>query len=259
MANVEPIPQVRTYTMNHPPLAPLESQANDHPAAGIHVGDEILDEHIAAASQQQNFRTHLMLYNQANPLEVVASKKREASIVLESVSTVPIGQDWARDFERQMMASNDILQQGMRGLQDAMNANNATLRDEMNANNATLRDEMNASNATLQQGMNASNATLRRIENDVNSIRIDLTRLSAQTARNSNRNLLAIETIVPIPNNQGQIPPPDIFPRLQADIGSMEEAHVNELLEFYGILPARRESLDAKKGLLCRQLGFVIM
>lgn len=244
MANVEPIPQVRTYTMNHPPLAPLESQANDHPAAGIHVGDEILDEHIAAASQQQNFRTFLMLSNQANPLEVVASKKREASIVLESVSTVPIGQDWARDFERRMMASNDILQQGMRGLQDAMNANNATLQQEINASNATLRQ---------------MSESVVRIENDVNAIRIDLTRLSAQTARNTNRSLLAIETIVPIPNNQGQLPPPDIFPRLQADIGSMEEAHVNELLEFYGILPARRESLDAKKGLLCRQLGFVIM
>ena len=261
MANVEPIPQVppvrNTYKMHHPPLPPLVSQANDHPAADIRMGDEILDDHIVAASLQQQSRTVLMLSNQASLHEVVASKKREASIMLESVSTVPVGPDLAQALLQGLNENTAALQQ----LNERTTENIAALQqlNERTTENTTalqlLNERMDESNATLQR----VNERTTRIEFDVNAIRTDLSSLSLQTIRNTNRSLRGTEMIVPVPNHQGVPPPAAVFPHVQSDIVSMEECDVHTLLTFYGILPARREDLDTKKRLLCRHLGLIYL
>ena len=114
---------------------------------------------------------------------------------------------------------------------------------------------MDESNATLQR----VNERTTRIEFDVNAIRTDLSSLSLQTIRNTNRSLRGTEMIVPVPNHQGVPPPAAVFPHVQSDIVSMEECDVHTLLTFYNILPARREDLDTKKRLLCRHLGLIYL
>jgi hypothetical protein len=82
-----------------------------------------------------------------------------------------------------------------------------------------------------------------------------LRQLSIQTARNANRSLLADETITPVPNNVGDLPPADDFPQLQLHIGLMTAERVNRLLAFYGIVPQGPPNLNRKKALLCSHLG----
>ena len=135
-----------------------------------------------------------------------------------------------------------------------MNENFTALRRDI----AALRHDMNENNTAIQLIENDVNI----IRNDVNGIRNDLNLLSIQTLRNTNRNLLGttVEMIVPIPNQQGQPPPLDVFPRFQTEIAAMEEPDVNILLNFYGILPTtRRDTLHTKKVLLCRHLGLIFM
>jgi D-ribose pyranose/furanose isomerase RbsD len=160
IANVEP-PQRHTYKKNYLPLARLDSKADDHPAPGLVVGDAILNEHIVAATKQYQARKTLAVAHLASSLEVAEAKKRETGIILESISAVPVGQDWAQNLEQRMIESSAALQRGMVDLQQGM----VDLRKEMNANNAVLRQEMNANNAALQQGieqqMKENNAVLR--------------------------------------------------------------------------------------------------
>lgn len=92
----------RTYTKNYPALAPLASGEEDNPAVEINVGMEIRDEHIVAASRQHSAREHLRGFDLATLLEVTARKKRLAGLINESVSTLPIGQDWADMLAREM-------------------------------------------------------------------------------------------------------------------------------------------------------------
>ena len=268
MVNVEPIPQVgvrTTYAMNHPPLAPLDSRANDRPAAGIMVGGEILDDHIAAATLQEYSRTVLLLADQATPLEVVASKKRVASIMHDSIGAVPLGPDWAQaliqGMENNFAALRREMNENTAALRQEMNENTAALRQEMNENNAALRQEMNEINAALRQEMNENNATqwqaLQLISNGVTTIRNDLFSLSIQTMRNINRSRLRTELIVPIPNQHGAPLPPDLLLLLQSDFVLMEEQDVDALLNFYNILAPQQETLDAKKRLLCAHLGVI--
>ena len=240
----EPV-QVRTYTMNHPPLAPLVSQADDRPAAAIMVGDVMMDDHIAAASQQHILRTALMASRDASPIEVVQSKKRETGILLESLSVVPIGQDWAQNLEQRMIENNAALLQGMNTLQ---NVNNAVLLQGMNTLQTDLRREMNVNNAAILRVMNESNADLRH----------SLAQLSIVTARNTNRSVLANQTIAPVPNIQGNPPPPNLFPQTLVDIATMTLPNVQELLQFYGVEWPPQATLDDKIALLCTQLGVTL-
>ena len=234
MENVDPIPQVRTYVKNYPRLTPLDSQENDHPAAAINVGDEILDEHIMAASHQHNHRKALLKSNHATPLEVIASKKRKTGLLLESVSTVPIGPDWAQA----------ILQ--------GMNDNTNTLRlvnERLTENTNTLR--------LMNVRFDRMDERFDRMDERFDRMDLSLIQQSIQTARNTNRSLLADETITPVVNNNGDVPPLDVFPMLQLHIGLMAPRAVNRLLDFYGIVPARRADMNHKKALLCSHLGLL--
>ena len=70
------------------------------------------------------------------------------------------------------------LHQGMQGLREEMNANNASLREENNANIAGLRQEMNAQRSE----MNANNASLRE---EMNALRSEMHTNSASIRRES--------------------------------------------------------------------------
>jgi hypothetical protein len=228
----------RTYTMNHPPLAPLASQVHDHPAEEVLAGMEILDDHIAAASMQKYSRTALMITNQATQLEVVAATKRETSLVLESVSTVAGAPLWAQALALQM------------------NRNFDNLRQEIN----DIRQEMNDSLREMNNSITALRGQMNNLEDDVRGIRNDVNALSVQSIRNTNRNRLENDTIVPLRNHQGQLPPHDVFPQYPSDILTMEEQDVNTLLDFYGIIPeTRRDSLNTKRRLLFQHLGLTYM
>jgi hypothetical protein len=138
---------------------------------------------------------------------------------------------------------------------------NEQFQQEMNEKFDEFRQEMNDTIIALRQEINENNATLRRIKNDVREIRNNLNSLSIQTIRNTNRNLIGItESIVPLRNHQGQLPPHDVFPQYPSDVLTMEEQDVNTLLDFYGIIPeTRRENLDTKRRLLCHHLGLTCM
>ena len=226
MNGVEQIPQaqLRTYTMNHPSLAPLVSEANEPPAAAINAGDVITDDHIAAASQQHTHRIAWMMSNKASELEVVASKKREMSLLLESVSTVPVGQDLAQALMEGMRQNTAALQQ---------------VNERLEQVNERLEQGMRENTAAVQQ----VNERLGRIENEVNGIRGPLTQSLIHSSRNTNSSLMFNEPIVPVQNNQGVLPPEDLFPQFQ-----------NDILTFYGVERARR-SEDIKKSMLCSHLG----
>jgi hypothetical protein len=79
--------------------------------------------------------------------------------------------------------------------------------------------------------------------------------MSIQIAKNANRNLNLDEEITPIPNIHGDLPPQDIFPRVQRMIATMTVRNVDHLLAFYEIVPQRRATANEKKGLLCRHLN----
>jgi hypothetical protein len=63
----------------------------------IKVGDEIQDDHILWLPLNNTIYTQCSVYlstDKATPFEVVAAKKREMGIVLETISTVSVGENW---------------------------------------------------------------------------------------------------------------------------------------------------------------------
>jgi hypothetical protein len=262
-----PVP-VRTYTKDYPSLAPLASnQVEEHNAERIRGGEEMLDDHIVAASTQHYFRQGYLQIHLATPEEVVAAKKRETAILLESVGTVPVGQEnliriinenhqgLLREFQqgllREFQQMEVRLEERQQGLLREFQQMEVRLEERLtriiNENHQGLLREFQQMEVRLEE-------RLTRIENEVNGISASLTLASIQSSRNTNRTLAANENIAPVLNDQGASPPERWFPRLPEDIVAMDEANVDELLRFYGIAPGRRANLNRKKYLLCSKL-----
>ena len=187
------------------------------------MGDEILDEHIMAASHQHNHRKALLESHRATPLEVLASKKRKTGLLLESVSTVPIGPDWAQAI--------------LQGMNERLTENTNTLR-------------------LVNERLTENTNTLRLTNVRVDQMELSLIQLSIQTARNTNRSLSPREIIALVPNPLGVLPRDGLFPRTQTDIVSMLLREVDELLTFYNIVPNQVTHLRGKKAILVSHLGF---
>ena len=236
MENANPNhPQARFYTMNHPPLAPLASQEHDHPAPGIQVGDVIQEEHLVAASMQHTVRLELQKSNRATSHEVLAAKDREAKILFERLMPVPVGQDLAQELLQQMREVN-------------------TRMDEMTRNATNSSREMHARMDQMTRTATNNSVAIRREIRDNNTTL--LRQMSIQAAQIANRGLLVDDTINPVMNNQGHVPPANLFPQFQRTIESMTEQNVDILLAFYGIVPERRAADEnRKKALLCDHLG----
>jgi hypothetical protein len=236
-----PVP-VRTYTKDYPSLAPLASnQVEEHNAERIRGGEEMLDDHIVAASTQHYFRQGYLQIHLATPEEVVAAKKRETAILLESVGTVPVGQ------ENLIRIINENHQGLLREFQQGLLREFQQMEVRLEERQQGLLREFQQMEVRLEE-------RLTRIENEVNGISASLTLASIQSSRNTNRTLAANENIAPVLNDQGASPPERWFPRLPEDIVAMDEANVDELLRFYGIAPGRRANLNRKKYLLCSKL-----
>jgi hypothetical protein len=191
---------------------------------------------------------------------------------------VPVGQDWAFHFEQRVMENFAALRQDMNTNVEAVRRDMTTSIAEVNANVQNLHQQfviafqlLNAMISNVQRESNANNAAFQLLnamvanvqrESNTNiatlqqNMNANNTILMYHLLRNSNRSLLGDEEIIPIPNNQGQPPPPAIFPRFQSDIVFMEEADVNALLDFYNIL-AQQDDLNSKKRLLCRHIGII--
>jgi hypothetical protein len=105
--------------------------------------------------------------------------------------------------------------------------------------------EMRQNHQALLQEMNRMN---RRLNG-----RLDV--LCVQTSQNTNRAHGAREGIVPVPNDQGEMPDPALFPVSEAAIISMPLRRVDALLVFYGVRPPPRTGINTKKSLLCTKLG----
>ena len=140
-----------------------------------------------------------------------------------------------------------------------MNTLQTDLRREMNVNNAVLLQGMNTLQTDLRHEMNVNNAAILRVMNESNAdLRHSLAQLSIVTARNTNRSVLANQTIAPVPNIQGNPPPPNLFPQTLVDIATMTLPNVQELLQFYGVEWPPQATLDDKIALLCTQLGVTL-
>jgi Protein of unknown function (DUF3294) len=111
---------------------------------------------------------------------------------------------------------------------------------------------------SVQAGMQDLTNKVEGLTNKVEGLTNKMTQVAIQTAKNANRALLRLETLVPVPNNDGNLPDQRNFPRTFEDLMNMEARNVNRLLVFYDISTNRDANLNARKELLCRHLGIVV-
>ena len=271
----EPAP-VRTYTKAYPPLDRLASNhVEGHNAEGIRGGEAILDEHIVAASMQHSCRKAYHQCNCATLEEVVASKKRKAAILFESIGTVPVGNELAQNLMQVMNQNHQALVQEIQGLNQnhqalvqvvnnnhqAMNQNHQALVQVVNNNHQaltrevrTLRQRFTGLNERMQHRFTRTNQNITHTGERLGARIYDLHILALQ---NKNRTLSVNEEITQLPNIEGEYPPRHLFPHHPSDIVNMAEENLNELLAFYDILPPQEQRVDlnGKKSRLVAHLG----
>jgi hypothetical protein len=172
-------------------------------------------------------------------------------------------------IEQQMKENNAVLRHEMKeenaAFRQEMKEENSAFRQEMKEENAALRQEMNANNAALQQEMSTGLEAIRQemkkgnvvLQQGINANSSAMIQLSIQTARHINRFLRGHETIFPVPNNQGNPPPKDLFPRCDNEISDLLMPRVEALLQFYEISFSRGAKSNDKKALLRAHLGIV--
>ena len=239
----EPAP-VRTYTKAYPPLDRLASNhVEGHNAEGIRGGEAILDEHIVAASMQHSCRKAYHQCNCATLEEVVASKKRKAAILFESIGTVPVGNELAQNLMQ-------VMNQNHQALVQVVNNNHQALTREVR----TLRQRFTGLNERMQHRFTRTNQNITHTGERLGARIYDLHILALQ---NKNRTLSVNEEITQLPNIEGEYPPRHLFPHHPSDIVNMAEENLNELLAFYDILPPQEQRVDlnGKKSRLVAHLG----
>lgn len=175
---------------------------------------------MSTAFQQHNMRRAYSKLNQATPEEVLASKKRESALILDSMGLAPVGQGWG----------NEVMQE-LRAIRANQHANHQANQ----ASQRAIRANQRANHRAIQARMD---------------------RMLVLLSQNTNRTHVAHETIVQVPNNQGEMPPDHLFfPLNEVMITSMEEDPMDALLNFYGIEPEEGATTNHKKSLLSSHLG----
>jgi hypothetical protein len=131
----------------------------------------------------------------------------------------------------------------------------AFLRKEMNENVTALQRQV----SNLQQEMVDLRQETVDLRQEINknsaAYKNSFTQLSIQTARHVNRSLVHYDTIFPVLNDHGDLPPHDLFPRYQNDIAKMTLSKIEALLKFYGLRWPQKAILRDKKRLLSDHLG----
>ena len=287
MKNVNPSTLVqRVFKVAHAALAPLGSRAHDVPAAAIAAGSEVQDQHIDAAYTQHLHRKTLQTLGCATVDEVKESWERKTLVLVDSKLPLPTGEDFAQRVFHQMGENNRILQEAFQAqmvqIQDgtkqnteAIQATNALLKAQVQDLQAQMAQNTSAIQAQMVQNTSAIQAQMVQKTSAIQAQMVQiqdgtkqntdaiqatnalLTQVAIQTAKNANRALMRLETLVPVPNNQGVIPDGIAFPQTYEHLMNMGVRDLNRLLDFYGILPEKGVGLDQRKELLCRHLGFL--
>ena len=170
MENRHPNIQLRTtYVKDYPALAPLNTQVDDYPAAGVLAGGGILREQLEAVSLQRRTREVLLVSHHATEAELLEAQIRETSMFVESVSTNPLDQDWVQGLVQQSANNNTIMQdhntnvrQGMDTMNDRLDTIITTMHD-MN----TRMNEMNTRMNRMNTRMGDVDDTVQRIDHQV--------------------------------------------------------------------------------------------
>jgi hypothetical protein len=223
--------------LSHPKLAPLATQENDRSAAEIRVGDAIQDEHLLAASVQYCQRKVLHKINLATEAEVLASKEREARIMLDRILPNPV-------FNQMIKQMND----GFNQVNKRLNGIEGTVKK--------MDERLNSVEGTVKENQ----AAIGKLTQTVVRMEGRMIPMSIQIAKNTNRTLGPNDTIVTVPNLRGEFSPEKLFPRTQGQIATeMQAQDVEELLRFYGVDFPRNTLLPMKKSLLYSHLGLVAL